>query len=114
MVVVTTDEPRVTPVALASVTEKVSLPSTAVSRIIEPAFVLNASIEKRTTSLNSLMAAPVLLMTVSLMRLVSGSMTGSLTREKPVAVVMPLAMSLAKSVPSVAVRPAVSSEKEKL
>ena len=59
------------------------------------------------------MTAPLVLVAVSLMRPVAGSVVTA-ERVKPAAAEMPPARSLAKSVPSEAVSPAVSSEKEKL
>ena len=105
MVVVTLAAPKVTPAASARVTEKVSPPVSTVRSWL----VLT---EKVTICRPASRAAPLVLVAVSETFLVSGSVLMALS-VMPLAAVMPLAMRAAKSVPSVAVRPAVSREKEK-
>jgi hypothetical protein len=101
-----TDVPTVTPAGSASVTEKVSGPVSTVRSCV----VLT---EKVTIWRPASRAAPLVLVAVRVTVLETGSVLMAL-RVMPLAAVMLLAISAAKSVPSVAPIPAVSREKEKL
>ena len=96
--------PRVTPVGSAIVTEKVSLPSASRSCVVLTEKVMIWRPASR--------EAPLVLVAVSVTFLETGSVLMAL-RVMPLAAVMLLAMNAAKSMPSEAVRPVVSREKEK-